>query len=102
MLTLGDVLGAAKRSTLGFQRWIAAADPDLAAELEVAAERAETSLAGFARAAVADFSRYADEEAWAQLTSMLRDNEDPGIACLAAMVRWRLARDRSSGLYDVS
>lgn len=97
MLTLGDVLGAAKRSTLGFQRWLAVVDPDLAAEVEAAAESAETSPAGFARAAVADFSRYADEEAWAQLTSMLRASKDPGAACLAAMVRWRLARNRSSG-----
>ena len=96
MLTLGDMLGVAKRSATGFQQWMEAADPDFAAEVRMAAERSETSPAGLARMAVADFSRYADEEAWAQLTRILRDSEDPGAACLAAMVRWRLAHGCSS------
>lgn len=95
MLTLGDVLGAAKRSAVGFQRWIEAVDPELATEVRAAAERAESSPASFARTAVADFSRYADEDAWAQLTSLLRNSDDPAAACLAAMVRWRLAQARS-------
>lgn len=96
MPTLGDMLGAAKRSATDFQRWMEVADPCLAAETSAAAERSRISLAGFARIAVADFSRYADEEAWAQLAGILRKSEDPGLACLAAMVRWRLSQGRSS------
>ncbi len=96
MPTLGDMLNAAKRSAIGFQQWMEAADPDFAAEVRAAAERSEISPAGFARIAVADFSRYADEEAWTQLTGTLRNSEDPGVACLAAMVRWRLAQACSS------
>ncbi|GAA4135462.1 hypothetical protein ACFFTN_27115 [Aminobacter aganoensis] len=91
MPTLGDMLGAARRSAAGLQRWIETADPDLAEEVRMAAARAGDSPSGFARAAVADFSRFADEEAWAQLTRIVRDHEDPGTACLAAMVAWRLA-----------
>lgn len=93
MLTLGDILSAAKRSAAGFQRWLEAADPTLATELAITAAQAELSPASFARVAVADFSRYADEEAWAQLTSLLRKSDDPGATCLAAMVRWRLAQN---------
>lgn len=91
MPTLGDILASAKRSTAGFQSWVDAADPILAQELRTAVDRSGDSLAGFARVAVADFSRFADEEAWAQLTRIVRDDEDPGTACLTAMVRWRLA-----------
>lgn len=96
MPTLGDMLGAAKRSAANFQQWMELADPGFAAEARAAAERSQTSPAGFARIAVADFSRYADEEAWAQLSGILRNSEDPGLACLAAMVRWRLSQDCSS------
>lgn len=92
MLTLGDVLGAAKRSAAGFQDWLEATEPALAEELLATVAQTGMSSASFARAAVADFSRYADEAAWSQLISLLRDSEDPGVACLAAMVRWRLAQ----------
>lgn len=92
MLTLGDILGAAKRSAAGFQHWLKTADPTLAEELTTTAAQAGISPASLARMAVADFSRYADEETWASLTSLLRNSEDPGMACLTAMVQWRLGQ----------
>lgn len=91
MKTLGDMLGQAKRSAAGFQAWIEAADPDLAGEVRTATGRSGDSVASFARAAMADFNRLADEEDWAALTRIVRDDPDPGAACLVAMVRWRLA-----------
>jgi len=91
MPTLGDMLGSARRSAAGFQAWIEAADPELADEVRAAAELSGDSIAAVARAAVADFSRFADEEDWAQLTRIVRDEHDPGTACLLAMVRWRMA-----------
>jgi hypothetical protein len=93
MPTLGDVLGSARRSAAAFQTWMEAADPDLAAKVKLAAAGSGGSPAAFARAAVADFSRFADEEAWSQLTRIVRDCEDPGTACLAAMIRWRLTAE---------
>lgn len=90
MATLGDILGAARRSATGFHAWIEASDPPLAEEMSVAAQREGCSPAAFARSAVAAFSRFADEEDWAQLTRIVRDDADPGTACLAAMIRWRL------------
>jgi len=90
MATLGDLLGVARRSAAGFQNWMEDSDPMLAGEVRTAAERSGCSTAGFARSAVADFSRFADEEDWAQLTRIARDDADPGTACLAAMIRWRL------------
>lgn len=91
MLTLGDLLGAARRSAGAFQAWIEAADPALAEEVRLAAARGGESPAAFARAAIADFTRFADEETWASLTSRLHRADDPGLACLGTMVRWRLS-----------
>lgn len=99
MLMLGDMLGAARRSAAGFEKLVEAVDPALSLELRAAARNSGDSSAGFARAAVADFSRFADEEDWAQLTRIVRDDEDPGIACMLAMVRWRLAA-RTCGSHE--
>lgn len=90
MATLGDLLSSAKRSAGDFERWIDAADPAFAQQVRGALTQANESLADFAGAAVADFSRFADDESWAHLTTLVRDSEDPGLACLTAMVRWRL------------
>lgn len=91
MATLGDILGSARRSTATFETWATAVDPGFAASMKTTAAAQGSSLNGFLRAAVADFSHFADEEAWAQLSRTVRDSEDPGMACLRAMVRWRMA-----------
>lgn len=98
MQTLGDLLGSARRSATGLQGWLEASDPGFAEEARRAAKQSGASLASFARFAVADFSRFADEEAWARLTRVMRDSEDPGAACLSVMVRWQLARDNPGSL----
>ena len=90
MPMLGDLLAAARASASGFQSWLEASDPDLAAAVSAAASRESLGPAGFVRSAVADFSRFAAEEDWATLISSLRDSDDPGTICLLAMVHWRL------------
>jgi hypothetical protein len=90
MPMLGDLLAAARASAGAFQGWLDASDPELAAQVAIAAAREPVTPAGFVRAAVADFSRFASEEDWATLTSSIRDNADPGTVCLLAMVHWRL------------
>lgn len=90
MAMLGDLLAAARGSAGAFQGWLEASDPELAAEVASAASREGMTPAGFVRAAVADFSRFASEEDWATLTSSIRDDADPGSVCLLAMVHWRL------------
>jgi hypothetical protein len=91
MATLGDILGSAKRSAAKFERWAEAGDPELIQAVKTAAVAHGDSLGGYLRVSVADFSRFADEEAWAQLSRVVRDSDDPGMACLGAMARWRMA-----------
>lgn len=90
MAMLGDILAAARASSGGFARWLAAADPAMAGRVGGAAASLGETPTGFVRAAVADFSEAASEEDWADLTARLRDSDDPGAACLLAMTRWRL------------
>lgn len=90
MATLGDLLASARGASPTFQAWLRASDPDLALQVEEAASRTAVSPAGYVRAAIADFSRFASEEDWTTLTSSMRDSGDPGSVCLLAMVHWRL------------
>lgn len=90
MAMLGDLLAAARDSAGGFQPWLREADPELADRAAAAAAREGLAPGGWVRAAVADFARFADEEDWATLTSAIRDAADPGMACLHAMIHWRL------------
>lgn len=90
-MMLGDLLAAARGSAGAFHAWLAASDPGLAARVERAAVLEDDSPAGFARAAVSDFGRFASEEDWATLVSHLREaGADPGSTCLVGMVEWRL------------
>jgi hypothetical protein len=90
MPMLGDLLAAARDGAGNFQPWLKLARPELAAAVEAAAGAAALTPTSYVRAAVADFARFASEEDWATLTSKLKSTEDPGTACLLAMIDWRL------------
>jgi hypothetical protein len=90
MATLGEVLARARRGAGELEAWVRDADRDLSERLQQAARSLDLTAAGYARMAVADFARLADEEDWASLMSRLRDSPDPGMICLAQMVGWRI------------
>jgi hypothetical protein len=90
MPILGDLLAAARDGAGNFQSWLSVANPDLAAAVERAANGERLTPTSYVRAAISDFSRFASEEDWATLTSTLKRTDDPGTACLLAMVDWRL------------
>lgn len=90
-MMLGDILASARQSAGRFQTWLESSDPALAAQVVERAEREGLSPAAYVRVAVADFASLAGEEDWATLTSNIRDSDDPGTACLVAMVDWRLS-----------
>lgn len=90
MPVLGDFLAAARDRASQVEALLVSADPSLAVALRERATKEGMPPSRFARAAVADFSRFASEEDWVTLLSSMRDSEDPGAVCLAAMVHWRL------------
>ncbi len=90
MMLLGDILASAKRSASAFEDWAQTADPDLAKIMKTEAQVHGMTSTGYLRMAVSDFSRFADENDWAQLSRVVRDDGDPAIACLKAMLNWRM------------
>ncbi len=99
-MMLGDLLAAARRTDGALEAWLAQNEPALAARAEEAASAARETLTAFARASFAAFERHASEEDWASMTSGLRRADDPGLACLARVVAWRLARDAMAPGHD--
>jgi peptidyl-prolyl cis-trans isomerase C len=89
-LTLGEVLaeGAAAER---LEAWLAAADPELAGRLADAAAAAGESVHDFVRGAMDAFVAEADDERWTNLISAARDADDPALACVAAVVRSKVA-----------
>lgn len=91
MPMLGDLLAAARDSAGNFEAWLGSADPRLSHDLREAAEANRVTPTAFVRMSVADFSRFAGEDDWATLVSSIRNGDDPGTACVLAMVDWRLS-----------
>lgn len=91
-MMLGDYLALAKNAGADIQGWLTQVGPLQAKALEKLAADERISPARAARMAVADFSRFAGEEDWATLISHVRVAADPALACLGAIVDWRLAQ----------
>lgn len=90
MPMLGDILAAARDGAGQLQAWLNIVDHQLAGRVETAAADQAMTPTSYVRAAMADFSRFASEEDWATLTSTVKRTDDPGTACLLAMIDWRL------------
>lgn len=93
---LGDVVSLGQQSSAQLNAWLGTADPEAAQRLGEEAARREESPAQFLRIAVSDFISEADEEAWASLMSAARDARDPGAACAARMIAFRLKLESAS------
>jgi len=89
-LTLGDFLGVGVAAGR-LEAWLAATDADLGSRLAAAAEAAGESVADFVQDALAEFTAEADDERWTNLISAVRDATDPALACVAAVVRSKVA-----------
>lgn len=93
---LGELLAFRNQPSAGMESWLAGYDAALAARVtEQAATRGET-LAQFVRIAVADFLAEAEEEAWADLISAIRDAADPGARCVEKMVAFRVRLEQAT------
>jgi hypothetical protein len=89
-LMLGDIVALGRQSSAQLSAWLGAADAEVAQCLREEAACRDESPAQFLRIAVSDFISEADEEAWASLMSAARDASDPGAACAARMIAFRV------------
>src|SRR5690348_3434144 len=85
----GELLSFGQSSSRQLNAWLAAHDEAFARELGRQADMRGETLAQFVRIAVSDFLAEADEAAWADLISTVRDAGDPGAACVAKITAFR-------------
>ena len=67
---------------------LATMDPIVATRFEQRSAAAAMVAADFAAGAVRDFVDRADDEHWAQLVTIMRKAEDPGLAAIQAILGW--------------
>lgn len=94
MAMLGQLLATAS-DPQALARWLEDS-PGLARLVDEARGGADAAPALVVRRAVAGFSEAASEEDWAQLMTRIRQADDPGRACLQAMLGWQVACDRQA------
>ena len=87
--TLGGLIADGAEARLA--PWLAAADPALAARASEAAAAQGDSVTDFVRGVFRTFVETADDEAWTRVISAAQGAEDPALACLAAVLRAKLA-----------
>lgn len=93
-MQLGELLSLGRASSADLRLWLSTEDERLEQDLQREADVRGETLAQFVRIAVSDFLAEADEEAWADLVSALRDAKDPGAACVAKVAGFRLRMER--------
>jgi hypothetical protein len=93
---LGELLALGRTSSAALQSWLCAEDETLAQRLEREARVRGETIAQFLRIAVSDFLAEADEEAWANLVSALRDARDPGAVCVSKVLTFRVQMERAA------
>lgn len=89
-MQLGELLSLGRASSAELRAWLSAEDEPLAQRLEGEASARGETLAQFVRIAMSDFLSEANEEAWADLVSALRDAKDPGAACVSKVAAFRV------------
>lgn len=90
-LSFGDLLADGAAVAARAERWLDAADPELAALARAEAGRRDLSLAAYVRQTLAAHVAEADDEGWTRLISAAQGAEDPALACVQAILRHKLA-----------
>ncbi len=71
-------------------------DLPLLARVEQAAQAQDMGAGAYAALAVMRFADQAGDDDWLALMTALERADDPGVACLRAMVVWALGQDKAS------
>ena len=92
-MLLGTIIEALQNEETAVATLLALGDIVLVAEVETARGVHEESVGGYIAGATQRFARAASDEDWLRLMTALERSSAPAATCLAAMVRWSIARD---------
>src|SRR5690348_15081547 len=95
-MLLGQVLQRLGDETFAAETLVGLDDLPLMADLEATREQFGESAPDYAIGAVRRFSAYASDDDWLALMNALERTDDPGAACLRAILAWSLHHDKGN------
>jgi hypothetical protein len=89
-MLLGKVIKLAMTAQSDFPEDVAVREPELAARLEVEAERNGMDVSRFVADTVQRFMAHEDSESWTTIVGNIQRTDDPGYAFISTIVHARL------------
>ncbi|MGH7056956.1 MAG: hypothetical protein ACREFZ_03605 [Acetobacteraceae bacterium] len=86
-MVLGELIARLNRPDVAASV-LATLDPEIAARVEQRAQAASMTAPDFASGAVREFVERAGDDLWFQLLTIIRKDDDPGIAAVQTILRW--------------
>lgn len=96
-MLLGTLIRDLEDETRAMETLVALGDLPLLAQVETAAARDGLTPGAFAAQAVAIFANSAGDDEWVSLVGKIGRAEDPGAACLSAMIAFALRPAAAAG-----
>lgn len=84
---LGDLIAQLDRPDVA-NGVVAMLHPQVAEQIERRAASASMTVTDFVAGAVREFFDSADEELWAQLLTIVRESDDPGLTAVRTILQW--------------
>lgn len=94
-MQLGEIIKGFSEEAPASEALLACNDIVLFARVGEVAGRFEETVGEYAAGAVRRFANLAVSEDWLGLMNVVERAEDPGIGCLAYMVKWSLKQDEA-------
>jgi len=94
-MQLGEIIRSFSEDAAASAALLACNDLVLVARVGAAAGRYQESAGEYASGAVRRFANLAVSEDWLGLMNVIERASDPGIECLAYMVKWSLTQDEA-------
>ena len=94
-MQLGEIIRSLSEETAANEALLTCSDIVLFAQVGQVASRFKETVGEYAAGAVRRFANLAVSEDWLGLMNLIERAREPGIDCLAYMVKWSIKRDEA-------
>ncbi|MFB9261927.1 hypothetical protein ACFFWD_01865 [Bradyrhizobium erythrophlei] len=95
-MLLGDIIRDFSQEAKATEALLCCNDVSLLVRVGESAERYREAVGEYAAGAVRRFANLATSEDWLSLMNVIERAHDPGISCLAMMIKWSLKQDEAA------